>query len=107
MRLYLHERAQALRAPMAHNGSRLIRHGKYKRLTFDALAAADKDYVSWCLRAPSLPSSLREFARYVKERHGGLLMAGKYKHMFFADVLEFHPDYAAPRAQMRGTQLSE
>ena len=84
---------------MAHQGSRLVRHGKYKRLTFEALAASDKDYVSWCLRAQGLPSSLRDFARYVKERYGGILMAGKYKHMFFADVLELHPDYAAPRAR--------
>ena len=68
-------------------------------MTFEALAATDKDYTSWCLRARSLPSSLREFARYVKERYGGILMAGKYKHMYFADVLELHPDYAAPRAR--------
>ena len=46
-----------------------------------------------------MPSSLRDFARYIKERYGGILMAGKYKHMFFADVLELHPDYAAPRAR--------
>ena len=66
----------------SHHGSRLVRHGKYKRLTFEALAAADKDYVCWCLRAQGLPSSLRDFARYVKERHGGIPMAGKHKHMF-------------------------
>lgn len=68
-------------------------------MTFEALAASDKDYVSWCLRAQGLPSSLRDFARYIKERYGGILMAGKYKHMFFVDVLELHPDYAAPCAR--------
>ena len=84
------------RAPMAQHGGRLIRHGKYQRISFEQVAASDKDYVSWVLRAEGLPSSLREFARYLRERYGGILMAGKYKHMFFSDVLEYHPDYAAP-----------
>ena len=30
-------------------------------------------YVSWVLRAEGLPSSLREFARYLRKRYGGIL----------------------------------
>ena len=78
------------------SGRKLIRHGKYKgMLTFEQLAACDKDYVSWCLRSESLPLSLKQFARWVKQEHGGILSVGKYKHMYFNDVLEHHPDYAA------------
>ena len=96
MRLCIWEACSSPRAPMTHHGGRLIRHGKYQRISFEQVAASDKDYVSWVLRAEGLPSSLREFARYLRERYGGILMAGKYKHMFFSDVLEYHPDYAAP-----------
>ena len=78
------------------SGRRLIRHGKYKgMLTFEQLAACDKDYVSWCLRSETLPLSLKQFARWVKHVHGGMLSVGKYKNMYFNEVLEQHPDYAA------------
>lgn len=77
-------------------GRKLIRHGKYKgMLTFEQLATCDKDYVSWCLRSESLPPSLKQFARWVKHVHGGMLSVGKYKNMYFNEVLEHHPDYAA------------
>ena len=76
-------------------GRKLIRHGKYKgALTFEQLAACDKDYAAWCLRSGSLPASLKQFARWLKQEHGGILSVGKYKNMFFNDVLEQHPDYA-------------
>ena len=84
------------------SGRRLIRHGKYKgMLTFEQLAACDKDYVSWCLRSETLPLSLKQFARWVKQEHGGMLSVGKYKNLYFNDVLEHHPDYAVRSARRR------
>ena len=78
------------------SGRKLIRHGKYKGMfTFEQLAACDKDYVSWCLRSESLPPSLKQFARWVKQVHGGILSVGKFKNMYLNDVFEHHPHYAA------------
>ena len=83
-------------------GRKLIRHGKYKGMfTFEQLAACDKDYVSWCLRSESLPLSLKQFARWVKQEHGGMLSVGKYKNLYFNEVLEHHPDYAVRSARRR------
>ena len=80
---------------MRYSGNRLIRHGKYRLMSFEDLAVADKDYVSWCLRSESLPSSLREFVDWIKERYGGLLTAGRYKRMYFSDVIANYPEYTA------------
>ena len=99
-------RSSALELKRAEmSGRKLIRHGKYKgMLTFEQLAACDKDYVSWCLRSETLPLSLKQFARWVKQEHGGMLSVGKYKNMYFNEVIEHHPDYAVCPARLRGTQ---
>ena len=85
---------------MAQTGRRLVRHGKHRYLTFSELARSDRDYVSWVLRSESLPSSLRDFARFVKSEFGGMLMVGKHRMSYFTEILERDPAYCVWVAQL-------
>ena len=85
---------------MAQAGRRLVRHGKHRYLTFSELARTDRDYVSWVLRSEALPTSLRDFARFVRSEFGGMLMVGKHRMSYFTEILERDPAYCVWVAQL-------
>ena len=85
---------------MAQTGRRLVRHGKHRYRTFAELANSDRDYVSWVLRSESLPTSLRDFARFVRSEYGGMLMVGKHRMSYFTEILERDPAYCVWVAQL-------
>ena len=86
---------------MAQLGRRLVRHGEHRYLTFAELARVDRECVSWVLRSESLPTSLRDFARFVKSEFGGLLMVGKHRMRYFTEILESDPAYCVWVAQLQ------
>ena len=85
---------------MAQTGRRLVRHGKHRYQTFAELVNSDRDYVSWVLRSESLPTSLRDFARFVRSEYGGMLMVGKHRMSYFTEILERDPAYCVWVAQL-------
>ena len=77
-----------------------MRHGKHRCMTFSELARSERDYVSWVLRSDSLPTSLREFARFVRSEFGGMLTVGKHRMSYFTEILERDPAYCVWVAQL-------
>ena len=72
---------------------RLLRHGKYRDRSFGQVENEDRDYCAWVLRALDLPSSLRLFACYLKNRHGGIMTVGRNKGKYFDEVYLLDPGY--------------
>ena len=94
------KRLAQVRRGMAQAGRRIVRHGKHRYLTFSELARTDRDYVSWVLRSEALPTSLRDFARFVRSEFGGILMVGKHRMHYFTEILENDPAYCVWVAQL-------
>lgn len=69
----------------------MMRHGKYKGLSFQAIAARDRGYCAWVLR--SEPGALSKFHKFLKKNHGGVLEMGKHKGKFFDQLLKHDEDY--------------
>ena len=77
----------------------MLRCGKYKGRSFRAVAAEDRDYCGWILRASAdgkrLPHDLNSFSKFLREHHGGVLCVGKFKnrHTYFSAVIREDPGY--------------
>ncbi len=92
------------RAPFCSRA--MLRCGKHKGLTFED-ACADREYCAWVLRLSQPSPSLRRFANYLREHHGGVLEIGRHRGAFFDEMLtnrsycEWAMDLAAPSTPMR------
>jgi len=77
----------------------MIRCGKYTGRSFEHVAAEDRDYCGWILRASDdgkrLPRDLNSFGKFLREHHGGVLCVGKFRqqHTFFDEVVREDPGY--------------
>ena len=71
-----------------------IRHGKHRGNTFDEIADSDRDYCSWILRTPHLPTSLSCFASYLRSEYGGIVGVGRHRNKFYQEI--FTEDPACP-----------
>ena len=82
----------------ALDGNKRLQHGKHRFASFWQVCDADRSYCAWvCNSAPrSLPSTLALFKDYIWEKHGGVVQVGKYKGMFFDELLDTQPEYCAP-----------
>ena len=81
--------------PPPHNP--MLRCGKYMGHSFEHVAAEDRDYYAWILRASDdgkrLPRDLTSFNNFLREHHGGVLSVGKNKAKFFDEVARDDPRY--------------
>jgi len=70
----------------------MLRIGKHRGASFEAVAQQDRSYCAWIFR--ERPSGFKRFHKYLVENHGGVISVGKYKGKFFDEVLRDAPDYA-------------
>ena len=63
----------------------MLRVGKYRGAAFEEVAQRDRSYCAWVLREH--PPGLKNFYKYLVERHGGLLHIGKHKGKYFDEVM--------------------
>ena len=73
-----------------------FKYGKYIGQCFEKVAREDRSYSAWALREEQgshLSRNLANFVKYVKEKHGGVVRAGKHRGVYFNEVAQSDPDY--------------
>ena len=78
----------------------MLRIGKHNGSTYKDVAASDRTYCSWVLSLSNPSPGLRQFARYLKNTHGGVLEVGAYRGAFFNEMLRDHPNYCIWAARL-------
>jgi len=81
----------------------MLRIGKHRGASFEAVAQQDRNYCAWIFR--ERPSGFKRVHKYLVENHGGVINVGKYKGKFFDEVLHDTPDALGVNTRRRSGSL--
>ena len=76
-----------------------LKYGKHMGAPYEKVVAEDRQYCAWVLREEQenkqLRRSMKAFAQYLKQQHGGLMTVGKHAGKFFDELLRNDAEYAS------------
>ena len=59
----------------------MLRLGKHRGRSYEEVSALDRGYCAWVLRDGTNGLGFREFARFLRREHGGILRVGRHKNL--------------------------
>ena len=71
----------------------MLKCGKHRGRSYEEVAALDRGYCAWVLSDGANGPSFRDFARFLRREHGGVLRVGQHKGKFFNDMWANERDY--------------
>ena len=70
----------------------MLKYGKYCGQQFEDVVRNDAGYAAWVLREQrgghQLSRNYSNFAKYIRDRHGGIMPVGRFKGQFYNDVIQ-------------------
>ena len=69
----------------------MLKYGKYCGQPFEDVVRLDPGYAAWVLREQrrgQLSRNYSNFAKFIRDRYGGIMPVGRFKGQFYNDVVQ-------------------